>query len=312
MDSMLNSLVKEEDVRQAKTRIRVDKATQQASCIDLIRYVTGKPSADAAKDIRNLPPELREKIPQLRINSKGRLTPVADAPTCVEIIWELPGKAAKAFRRQSAHLVCRLLGGDLSLAKEIERRYKLTSDEEKTFFLQNTDKGVELTAEEKHDILLRKAKLDLEKEELELERQKKELAKEDLVIAQGYEELEKLKINNAMEIADQYLDHRDKLFVQDIVRTSMKRKFAQTETVAPANKEISIPIVAQEMGVNTRNMGGLIGKKLVRLWRDRYGKSNEEQPPKRQTTYLGRPILENTYYEADRDLMEQAIREVVV
>ena len=49
--------------------------------------------------------ELIENIDQLRINGKGRETPVADAPTCIEIIWALPGKAAKEFRRVNKELL---------------------------------------------------------------------------------------------------------------------------------------------------------------------------------------------------------------
>jgi len=41
----------------------------------------------------------------------------------VEIAWALPGKAARDFRRASARTVCRVLGGDLSLAAEIEAQH---------------------------------------------------------------------------------------------------------------------------------------------------------------------------------------------
>lgn len=51
--------------------------------------------------------------------------------TNIEIIWLLPARAAKEFRRQSAHTICRVLGGDTSLCDEIEQRYaRLQSTEE--------------------------------------------------------------------------------------------------------------------------------------------------------------------------------------
>lgn len=62
--------------------------------------------------------ELHPKWMKLRINGKGRETPVADAATLVEIAWLLPSKAAVAFRRQGAESVCRMLGGDLSLVDD--------------------------------------------------------------------------------------------------------------------------------------------------------------------------------------------------
>ena len=36
---------------------------------------------------------------KIRINGKGRETPVADAATLIEIAWLCPGKAAVALRR---------------------------------------------------------------------------------------------------------------------------------------------------------------------------------------------------------------------
>lgn len=60
---------------------------------------------------------------QLRINGKGKLTPVADAEILVEIVFLLPGKIARDFRRKRAAKVCRLLlGGDVTLVTEIEQR----------------------------------------------------------------------------------------------------------------------------------------------------------------------------------------------
>ena len=62
------------------------------------------------------------KIDQLRINNKGRETPVADSRTCVEIIWCLPGKAAKEFRRACAHYITRILTGDSSVIVDVQNQ----------------------------------------------------------------------------------------------------------------------------------------------------------------------------------------------
>jgi hypothetical protein len=69
---------------------------------------------------------LLNRIHKLRINGKGKPTPVADARTLVEIVWLLPGTAARAFRRSSANTVCRVLGGDMQLAREIEARHQIS------------------------------------------------------------------------------------------------------------------------------------------------------------------------------------------
>jgi hypothetical protein len=119
--------------------------------------------------------ELFENIDQLRINGKGHLTPVADAPTCVEIIWELPGKAAKAFRRQCAHLICRILGADRTLIEEIEVRYNRTPQSVKDIMTAHVERPVlpEQSIEELKMTRKRKI-LDLEEQEENIKRMRTE------------------------------------------------------------------------------------------------------------------------------------------
>ncbi|KAG5179779.1 hypothetical protein JKP88DRAFT_158368, partial [Tribonema minus] len=104
--------------------IRVDTATNQGSVIDVIRLVNPNPtSGNAANVLANLTKDVTLNYSHLRINAKGKPTPCADAKTLVEIVWSLPGKAAREFRRTSAKTVCRVLGGDLSIVQEIEKRH---------------------------------------------------------------------------------------------------------------------------------------------------------------------------------------------
>ncbi len=87
-------------------------------------------------------PELTPKWCKLRIDGKGRETPVADAATLVEIAWLLPGKKAASFRRTGAESVCRMLGGDLSLVDEIQRRHaQVAGTTEEEFLLADPQGG---------------------------------------------------------------------------------------------------------------------------------------------------------------------------
>ena len=107
--------------------IMVDQATQKGSVYDVIHVVTdGNPaySARVLSRIQTQNPELHPKWVKLRINGKGRPTPVADAATLVEIAWLCPGKAAVQFRRKGAESVCRMLGGDMTLVDEIQHRHE--------------------------------------------------------------------------------------------------------------------------------------------------------------------------------------------
>lgn len=119
----------------ADCRIRVDQATQQASVIDVIRMVTGAASKDAAITFRRLGGGMAARCRVAQINGRGKETPLANAQTLVEIIWVLPGKAAAEFRRNSAQYICRILGADLRLAREIEERHQKTSQPMKDFFM---------------------------------------------------------------------------------------------------------------------------------------------------------------------------------
>ena len=106
--------------------IRVDQPTQKGSVHDVISMVTRKDNSHATQTFSRITsnhPELHPKCVKLRINGKGRETPVADATTLVEIAWLCPGKTAVQFRRKGAESVCRMLGGDLTLVDEIQRRH---------------------------------------------------------------------------------------------------------------------------------------------------------------------------------------------
>jgi hypothetical protein len=75
----------------------------------------------------------------VKINGKGRETPVADAKTLIQIIWALGGKKAREFRIKCAEYICRVLGGDPSLVREMEIRAEHTSQEQRDFFMQGIE-----------------------------------------------------------------------------------------------------------------------------------------------------------------------------
>ncbi|CAM9297677.1 unnamed protein product, partial [Ectocarpus sp. 13 AM-2016] len=69
-------------------------------------------------------------------------------------------------------------------------------------------------------------------------------------------------------------------------------------------------MVSTELGVRLGGKTGLVGKRMKALYAERYGGVAASNIPKRQTIFMGRPYKENTYFSRDKDLMEQAIREV--
>jgi hypothetical protein len=153
--------------------------------IDVIKMVTTKDARHASVYMERLTNELRQRFNNIRINDKGKETWCANAATCVEVIWELPGKAAKEFRRQSAHYICRILGGDRTLIEEIETRFERIDEASQNFFVNsNTERPVLPTRTDVEESRIRQRKLeDLEIAEREsrilqsqLDAQKSQLA----------------------------------------------------------------------------------------------------------------------------------------
>ena len=72
---------------------------------------------------------VRTADPDIKFEGQGqRLTPVADAREITEIIMLLPSAAAAQFRKKSADVVVRFLGGCPTLVDEIAAN-RLTQDQ---------------------------------------------------------------------------------------------------------------------------------------------------------------------------------------
>ena len=87
--------------------VRRDPPSNMASVRDVVRIITGQPNTQLGKTVERLCeafPEMMSRCHQLRINGKGKETPVADAATLLEIILVCPGKTAKV--RCLAFLPC--------------------------------------------------------------------------------------------------------------------------------------------------------------------------------------------------------------
>lgn len=125
------------------SNIRVDRVTQKGSVYDVVMAVSGCPQAWVTRTYtrvcRQYPESSStEKVQWIRINGCGRVTPVANALTLIEIVYVLPGKAATTFRRSSAAMVCQMLGGDLTILAEVERCLTQMASTSEGAFLSGT------------------------------------------------------------------------------------------------------------------------------------------------------------------------------
>ena len=114
--------------------IRVDKGTNYASLKDLL-MIFGYSEANVSKVINGLPDELRKKCTLMQLNGAGNKMLCAPANILIEIVWALKSSKTNAFRSQCAKTICRVLGGDMSLAEEIEKRHMTVSRAEEEFFM---------------------------------------------------------------------------------------------------------------------------------------------------------------------------------
>ncbi|CAM9748500.1 unnamed protein product, partial [Ectocarpus sp. 12 AP-2014] len=336
--------------------IRIDEDSVKASIIDTVRVICPNVSPENAAHILTRflekengdgtpshvlgvqgPTPIAERIDYIKINGKGNTTPVCDSKTLVEIIWLLPSRAAKEFRRQSAHTITRVLGGDTSLCDEIEQRCdRLQSTDEgkayQSFLLDqgpaNKQRAVEtfdgmpagfkcLSEEDRTQFAKQMFEHKLEESRAALKR--KRIG--DLV--QSYRELKDLGV---------HLDGRTLIELRDNVTILSRQDVVVNNAVAVATpllqdsstptheltaehrgKETGIVIVSNKIGVKVpQAMSGVVGKLMKKLYIKKYDLAADFRGfIKRQTLFSGRPVDENTYYERDEDIIEEAIREVM-
>lgn len=347
--------------------VRIDEASGKASIIDVIRLLSPGVSADGASQMlirllekevvigleessqnEGTPNPLADHVSHIQINGKGRTTPVSDAKTIVEIIWLLPASAAKSFRRQSAEVICRVMGGDVSLCGEIEERcarlgstpsgrsyqeFMMGGEDDQEPKAKRTRIGPEIMELASEEDYAKYIKLGL----------KSEMVKTELSLVMylkdAFEQITPLQARHKIELCDRISDIQRRAFravdapamtnsaitnspvmVTASPVTSEQPRILQdpghdipTPQCSPEvrGEEVSIAMIATEMGVSVSGRGGLIGKKLKALYTERYGVNAANELPKRSVIYGGRPYLENTYFRRDKDLVERAVRMIV-
>lgn len=343
--------------------VRIDEASGKASIIDVILLLSPGVSRDSARKMLSCLLEkedaidteeagnqfpLADRVSHIKINGVGHITPVCDASTIVQIIWLLPASAAKSFKRESAQVICQVMGGDVSLCAEIEARNDRLQSTPQGQAFQNFVLGGNNTAEEPQAKRTRIGPeiLELASEE-EYAKYIKVGLKQEMVKVQ--QEMIKSEVSLVMSLKDAFeqirpLEPRQKIELSDILGDIQSRAFRSTEEVpvitnssvnspvvnavalaAPQRdpghdiptpqcsrgvrgEEVSIAMIATEIGVSVRGRGGLVGKKLKALYAERYGQNAANEIPKRAVIYAGRPYHELSYWRRDKDLVERAIR----
>ena len=113
------------DITEAEL-CRIRKCDGQVSVFDVIRAVTGqapKPCRMIWYRLAEMHPELTTICGSYKFNTRGRggaqETPATDAAGITQVLMLLPGRAAAEFRKTTAKVLVRYLGGDPTLVEEI-------------------------------------------------------------------------------------------------------------------------------------------------------------------------------------------------
>ncbi|CAM9194261.1 unnamed protein product, partial [Ectocarpus sp. 8 AP-2014] len=337
--------------------VRVDERTGMVSDIDVIKMLCPEKNDDyanialgrvIAKDAAEADDPiaydgtrvtLADRVKRIQINGKGRTTPVSDAPTAIEIIWLLPARAAREFRKQSADTIARVLGGDVSLCAEIEQRCAR---------LQNTDEGRAYQSFMTGEAPAKKHKSLPEWFEYATSDQKSAYVAAEVkksVFVTEIEMHEACKVG--LESVGQF-SGRDEIEYADRIRDTQRRasradnllgapapspavvgdsamliatpidnsidpetgKLIATHKVSASVRgpETSICVEAAKLGISTGERAGQVGKVAKRLYGERYGGEANRDIPTRHTTFRGKPFVERAYFSRDADLIQQAIR----
>lgn len=359
--------------------VRIDEPTALASNIDVIKLMCpGKSEEYASKALARViardagdqfesgeggatsgncdrnSVSLAERVRRIKINGKGRETPVSDAKTIVEIIWLLPAGAAREFRRQSAETITRVLGGDVSLCEEIEQRCaRLQSTDEGRAYQQFMTGGSGESPTKRTRVgppIMMHATEEQYKTYVDMEvtqqltkaihtQMNNEVAvvlsmKEAFEAIRPLNDLEKIELHDKMSDIS-YRTYRKvgggqapgavggELVVAPAQNAVAVATAVEGSHVDPGHDvatpqchasvrgdEISIAMVSAEMGVRLGGLAGQVGKRMKALYTAQYGAFAGANLPKRPTRFNGKPFNENVYFARDRNLMEQAIREV--
>ena len=335
------------DVANLTANIRVDTATRNGSVIDVIRLInpdqTRQAASEAITALRTSCPELASRIGHLKIDGKGKHTPVADARTLVEIVWLLPGRAARDFRRSSAIAVCRILGGDLSLVQEIEARHHslqgTQSGRAAQEFMLAESAAATVTVEPVHVLTQYAGSLPVE---LQLaDTQQKSAYFEEWVCRTRAEARQRARAQDVVFYKDAYealtsisaADDRTKIAFSDLIRRAVQqpsqdvtqRALVTLEPVPeddltvptpnchPAHRgeEISMHSVASKYRLRiSAGKESLVGKRMKALYAQKYSEAAADNLPKRNVPFRGKVFAENCYWSRDEQLMRSAIEVV--
>jgi hypothetical protein len=201
----------------------------------------------------------------------------------VEILMALPGRIAARFRKDSADVIVRYLGGDPSLVEEVAAnrliQERLPDEHPSRLFGQTVDsEGVKRA-----------------REELEVGRFKRACL-EDL------SQSVRLYFDTMAAIGVQ-VDDRDRIYAKDRLSTVM---FGQ-QTVEAGDGEICISEFTKAAGYRENSVDCIVGQRAKKLYLEAH---REYKFPKKTVFANGQAVQANIWKQSQRAYIERAIQQL--
>ena len=229
-------------------------------------------------------PEVSTSCANFRFAGRGQTnTPVADARGIVEIIMLLPGRAAARFRKASADVVVRYLGGDPSLVEEIAAnrlaQESLPEDDPARLFGQTV---------ESEAVKRKREELDLAELDAQIKASKRRCVEEGLA---------------SLQRCGLPIDDRDRMRAKDMIN---QITFEQPQA-AHGDKEICVRQFLQGRGIRSAGMDSKLGAAAKKLY---LADHPDYLFPKKEIYANGQMVSANIWYEPQRPYLESALASI--
>ena len=241
----------------------------------------------------------------------------------IELIMVLGGKEAKKARRKFANIIKRYLAGDTSLIIEIKSNATSTAPIAQ---LARASLAADAPVEDTQELVRKRKRDDLELATLELDVQERtEIVKAKSLANRAAEQNIRAAEQNirAAEIAnlnamttsygvlcqDNVMDERARLIFKDYyLNVGMTTGGLICDTAVTPNKPLSVSLVAVQMGLTKLTKLDLMsaGSEIAKRYKEAH---DGVAPPKHEQLCDGRMTLVNTYFECDRSIIEDVLRE---
>ena len=259
----------------------------RVSVYDVIGAMTGLSSNNCSNVLRRLCDEFPEGAAgcsHFKFPGQGqRNTPVADARGIVEIIMLLPGRAAARFRKASADVVVRYLGGDPSLVEEIAAnrlaQESLPEDDPARLFGQTV---------ESEAVKRKREELDLAELDAQIKTSKRRCVEDGLA---------------SLQRCGLPIDDRDRMRAKDMIN---QITFEQPHA-ANGDNEICIRQFLQGRGVRSAGIDSKLGAAAKKLY---LADHPDYVFPKKEIYANGQMVSANIWYEPQRPYLESALASI--